>query len=822
MTRAALAGGVALLCVCAGSASAQTPPPALVSVVANADTVTSDPLGRRVSVKLRDVALRDALDRVAVAASVRLSYSGENLPLDRRVSIARDSATVSDILEELLRGFAVQPLAVAPDHIVLAPRAATAGDTAARGVAVLDRVVVTGSVIAASERPLPVALDVVRGREVERRDVSDLSQILDGSVPGVWMWEQSPTSMFARYGSIRGASSFGLSFPKVYIDGIEVANPLLLTQITPELVERVEVIRGPQGAALYGSDAISGVVNIVSRHEGAGTDGTHAMLRSEAGYSVSTFATGTVPTQEHVLSLRRGSNLRAGGVTFGVSTTGEYVPQAYSRELRGVGDFRRVGARSTFTMGARLFAKNAGVATSPLLTSLSPSQFPADSEPQRLRLYSLGSTLTLVPNEDWTYTVTGGIDGYSLSNVSNELAAIPSVVDTALRDASGSATRATLRASAVKRVGSPDGVMSTATFAGEQSLLWDHTLSPLPRPSSGSGGSDDVQRSVTGLSGNTGVSSQIDVAIHGNAYMSGGLRFEFIDQSRAPTQLATLPMLGGAWVRDMSIGTLKLRAAYGRGIRAPQSTMQVVTREPRRTIANPLLEPESQSGVEAGVDFFLSRLLGVHVTRFDQRASGLIQTVTIGDTTTTSSGPGPSGTPRYWFQLQNVGVITNRGWELQATSAVGPITMAGAASFVDSRVRQLARGYTGDLRPGDRMLAVPARTLSGSISWAARALDLSSTVSRASDWVNYDRLSIAQAWLAAGGDGRALTGTKLRTFWQNYPGATRLRAAASLELRRNLKLNITGENLLNFQRGEPDSITIVPGRTITAGIRARF
>jgi len=821
MTRAALGGSVALLCICAATTTAQTSPPAFVAAVVTADTGTSDPLARHVSMRLRDVALREALDRIALAAGVRLSYSGENLPLDRRVSIARDSAAVSELLDELLRGFAVQPLAVASDHIVLAPRAPTAGDTAARGVAVLDRVVVTGSVIAASERPLPVALDVVRGREMERRDVSDLSKLLDGSVPGVWMWEQSPTSMFARYASIRGASSFGLSFPKVYIDGIEVANPLLLTQITPELVERVEVIRGPQGAALYGSDAISGVVNVVSRHEGAGTDGTHAMLRSEAGYSVSNFASGTVPTQEHVLSLRHGSNLRSGGVTFGVSTTGEYVPQAYSRELRGVGDYRRIGARSTFTLGARVFGKNAGVAASPLLTSLNPDQFSSDSQPQRLRLYSLGSTLMLVPNEDWTYTVTGGIDGYSLSNVSNELAAIPSVVDTALRDASGSATRATLRASAVKRVGSADGVMSTATFAGEQSLLWDHTLAPLSRSSSGSG-SDDAQRSVAGLSGNTGISSQIDVAIHNSAYITGGLRFEFIDQSRAPTQLASLPMLGGAWVHDLSIGTIKLRAAYGRGIRAPQATMQVVTREPRRTIANPLLEPESQSGVEAGVDVFLGHLLGVHVTRFDQRASGLIQTVTLGDTTTSSSGPGPSGTPRYWFQLQNVGVITNRGWELQASSSLGPVTMAGAASFVDSRVRQLARGYTGDLRPGDRMLAVPARTLSGSVSWVARALELSSTVARASDWVNYDRLAIAEAWLAADGDGRVLTGSKLRTFWQNYPGATRLRAAASLEVRRNLKLSVTGENLLNFQRGEPDSITIVPGRTITAGIRARF
>ena len=820
MTRAAIP--VALLCICVASSAAQTSaaPVRLHGSSVALDTISDSPLERRVAVHVRDVSLREALDRIALAASIRLSYSGENLPLDRRVSVSSDTSSLAEVLDQLLRGFAVQPMAVAADHVVLTPRPPMPGDTAARGVAVLDRVIVTGSVIEASERPLPVALDVVRGREVERRDVSDLSKLLDGSVPGVWMWEQSPSSMLARYGSIRGASSFGLSFPKVYIDGIEVANPLLLTQITPELVERVEVIRGPQGAALYGSDAISGVVNIVSRHEGTSAAGAHALLRSEGGYSVSNFAPGTVPTQEHSLTLRHGSNLRAGGFTLGAATSGEYVPQAYTRELRGVADFRSIGARSTFTAGARFFAKNAGVASSPLLASLNPEHSDADSQPQRLRLYSLGSTLTIVPNDYWTYSLTGGIDGYSLSNVTNELSPIPSVADTALRDASGAATRGTLRASAMKRTGAPERALSTVTFAAEQSLLWDNTLAELPGYG---GGSDDViQRHVAGLSGNTGLSSQVDLAWRNTAFLSGGLRFELIDPSRAAAQVATLPMLGGAWVRDFPGLTVKLRAAYGRGIRAPQSTLKVVTREPRRTIANPLLEPESQSGVEGGADVFLGRFLGLHVTRFDQRASGLIQTVTIGDTTTSNSGPGGGSLPRYWFQLQNVGVITNRGWEMQATSAVGPITLAGAATFVDSRVRQLARGYTGDLRPGDRMLAVPARTLSGSIGWSSRLFELSSTVARASDWVDYDRLAIAQAWLAAGGDGRTLTGSKLRTFWLNYPGATRLRAAGSWELSRNLRLHLTGENLLNFQRGEPDSITIVPGRTLTAGVRVKF
>jgi iron complex outermembrane receptor protein len=31
---------------------------------------------------------------------------------------------------------------------------------------------------------------------------------------------------------------------------------------------------------------------------------------------------------------------------------------------------------------------------------------------------------------------------------------------------------------------------------------------------------------------------------------------------------------------------------------------------------------------------------------------------------------------------------------------------------------------------------------------------------------------------------------------------------------------LTGENLLDLQRGEPDNATIVPGRTVLLGVRA--
>jgi iron complex outermembrane receptor protein len=33
---------------------------------------------------------------------------------------------------------------------------------------------------------------------------------------------------------------------------------------------------------------------------------------------------------------------------------------------------------------------------------------------------------------------------------------------------------------------------------------------------------------------------------------------------------------------------------------------------------------------------------------------------------------------------------------------------------------------------------------------------------------------------------------------------------------------VTGENLLGAQRGEPDDVTIVPGRMMSAGVRVKF
>jgi iron complex outermembrane receptor protein len=51
---------------------------------------------------------------------------------------------------------------------------------------------------------------------------------------------------------------------------------------------------------------------------------------------------------------------------------------------------------------------------------------------------------------------------------------------------------------------------------------------------------------------------------------------------------------------------------------------------------------------------------------------------------------------------------------------------------------------------------------------------------------------------------------------------TRIGGRIGYSFSRGMTFTLDGENLLNEQRGEPDNITVLPGRTLSAGLRLRF
>lgn len=780
------------------------------------------PLDRALAFATRGLSLRDALDRLSAAAGIRISYSAELLPLERRVCVSREARTVGDVLAELLRDTPVVPVVAGQDHVVLAPRRGEIIAGEAQGgfsrVVPLERVVVTGSAGGGPQRALPFVVDVITAEQMAREGTAPLTRFLATGASGPWGWEQSPSAMLARYGSIRGASSFGVSAPKVFIDGIEVANPLLVTQIAPEAVERIEVIRGPQGAALYGTDAISGVVNIVTRHEGTDSGASPVRIRGSVGRAESEFASGGALAQEFAVALRRGTSVRSAGLDVGFGGLGDFLPDGASRYVLASGTARQVGARSITTAIVRFYDARAGGALNPLLAeAMGPS---ADSllaafagREQRLRQYTVGTTIKVAPDDRWTHTLIAGIDGDRLDGVPDERTPVPSPAEGTWRGSTGGADRGTLRLSSVARLAAGAETELTLTLGAEMSALREEVGLPAPPPRNGKEQVGPVP--IVNWSQNTGVVAQASAAVRDRLHLTGGLRIER-NEGLVENEYAALPVLGAVWVTEVAGATLKLRGAYGSGIRPARNPVRDhAWGGSSLQLGGTELAPERQSGLEGGFDLALGSTFSLQLTAYDQVASGLIQRVALA----VETSDGRRQTP---YEFQSVGQISNRGWEMQGIARLGRLSLEGAAAGVDSRVRRLAAGYGGDLRAGDRMLEVPTLTLSGTAAYRAQGWTAALTGYRAFDWINYDRLALARDFQARTRPAAEMAGPGLRGYWRRYDGVPRVNATATLDVARGTVLVLTADNLLDRQRGEPDNLTIVPGRTLLLGLRAAF
>ncbi|HKR10106.1 MAG TPA: TonB-dependent receptor, partial [Gemmatimonadaceae bacterium] len=772
---------------------------------------------------------------IATASSIRLSYTTEMVPLDTRVCASFDSIPLGNALGLLLRGTSVLPTAAGGDHVVLAPtQTAGGGDAHDATPKILDRVVITGGAIETPARRLTVAMNVVSGSQLSRYPEGNLTQALSDAVPGLWVWQGAPTSLLAHYGSIRGSSSFGSTYPKIYVDGIELANPLLATQFAPETIDRIEIIRGPQGAALYGTDAISGVINIVTRHDGS-NGGPRTIVRSSVGAASSAFVPRAAITQDHAVTIRGGSNAQSGNLSFTSGSVGEYLPGAFVRSTSGSAGFRAVRSKFIASGTARLFASESSDPISPLFSDSLSATRAGLAIPESVQEYTAGGTATFIANDVWTHTLVAGFDGSRVTNIPDYHTPLPSASGPDVGSAGGNANLATLRFSSVAKVGQPDNLESTLTLSAETSWLDFRSQAEADTAQGTAAPATSIVRRLT-----SAAVAQANFAWRDAGYLTAGLRLERNASLGTISTYSALPMLGVAGVHDFGLVTVKLRSAYGRGIRAATTPIrETAWFDPRRQSRLLDLDPEQQSGVEAGLDLFVGKTFGLQLTRFDQLASGLIQRVAYVTYDQNSAGSGgndgtggrepgvapPSqpyapGDRHIGYVLQNVGQITNRGWELKGDLQLSALTLTGTYSTVDSRVRRVAQNYIGDMQVGDRMLEVPARTGSLTASWLGAGWSSSLTASRSWDWIDYDRVALAGAFSNSTQSDAQLVGQQLRNYWLRYSGVTRLRASLSRNLFRGLSFTMNGENLLNRQHGEPDNITVVPGRTLSVGLRA--
>src|SRR5438477_4861773 len=144
---------------------------------------------------------------------------------------------------------------------------ASLGASAAAAAQEPDTVVLNPVVVTATRVPTPAdavtaAVTTLSGRELQLRGIRTVAEALR-AVPGAAVVETGSyggqTSLF-----LRGGES---DYVKVLVDGVPQNQPggaFDFADLTTDNVDRIEIVRGP-GSVLYGSDAVTGVIQIFTR-----------------------------------------------------------------------------------------------------------------------------------------------------------------------------------------------------------------------------------------------------------------------------------------------------------------------------------------------------------------------------------------------------------------------------------------------------------------------------------------------------------------------------------------------------------------------------
>jgi iron complex outermembrane receptor protein len=213
----------------------------------------------------------------------------------------------------------------------------------------LSEVVVTALGVKRESKSLGYAVNTVSGKDITQAGATNFASALYGKAPGVRIASATGGSTSGVNINIRGVNSVtGKTQPLIVLDGVPIRDGEFnnndywgdqrmrgngLLDLNPEDIESVTILKGASAAALYGSEAVNGVV-LVTTKSGRGNKGFSVDVN--ANYST-----------DQVAYLPRYQDVRGPGIHSFISDGGQgedgFVYQDLdgngSKETRGVGAF---------------------------------------------------------------------------------------------------------------------------------------------------------------------------------------------------------------------------------------------------------------------------------------------------------------------------------------------------------------------------------------------------------------------------------------------------------------------------------------------------
>jgi outer membrane cobalamin receptor len=546
-------------------------------------------------------------------------------------------------------------------------------------------------VVSASQVDLPLSqaaasVDVVGRQEIAARQLRTVGDALR-AVPGLAVAQNgtlgSLTSLFTR----GGESDYTL----VLIDGMRAnafGGGVDLSQVPLVDAERVEIVRGPQ-SAVFGSDAIGGVVQIVTRPCGGTLQRCDRADASIEGGSLATVRgrAATAGTRSGFSWSAHGEHAQSDGFTGTAPATGEAVSNDDGEVQHAGGSLgwrRRGGAelrgQAQFSFTERGFPGAFG-----------SNPIGAYTAVDRV---SRGDTNRRQVGAQWVQPWGGAASRVrqrteaSLSDFDGEFV---SRFGRSESDTRRVAVRTQTDAALTSSWGVSGGVELLRERA-DSTFITNEQFAPVP-----------VRRAVGGYFGEVRYAPSARVSI------AGGVRVEQIRRDAlaadpnafsprpafpASTMVSTNPRIAAAYLVQGDAGgaSTRLRASAGTGIRPPDAFDIAFT-------DNPQLKPERSRSVDAGVQHTFARA-----------AVTLDATVFLNDYDDLIVPIGRSFQDASRYRTDNISNARSRGLELAASARPWvALSLRGSYTLLDAEILAVDRGSAAPApyRVGERLIRRP-------------------------------------------------------------------------------------------------------------------
>ena len=698
--------------------------------------------------------------------------SGRPLPRAIVQVVAPDGTTAASTFTDADGAFRV---ANAPDGCRLqasltgftsatAPCSASAVTLALPVAPIAEHVVVSATRTEAPSGQVGAALTVFDGAEIEGRQQPLVSDLLRDAPGAMVVRTGAPGGLTSLF--VRGGES---TYTKVLLDGVPLNDPggaFDFSNITSQNLDRVEFVRGAN-SALYGSDAMTGVVQLFTKRGAAAKPeyhfsvegGSFSTARGSAGLAAQT---GRVDYSLDVTGYSTDNdvpNNRFRNTTVSGTAGAAF---AHDASLRFVG---RVEDGRAGTPGQTAFGRPDLDAYYKRLDGVWGVSFDQSLGAFHQRaMYGLNiqhqQSTDLVADPPYTPSFDGHTSPFEFDDFTFD-----------------SRTNLTRHRASYQA----DGTWATAhagTHVDTALVDWDGERATLVDALANT--SDREARD------NVGVSLQHQ-AMWSQAFVTAGVRFEH----NASFGNAIVPRVSAAAYLRKSTGTIgstRVHATAGSGIKEPNFTQSFSTSP--FFLGNPDLKPERSRSFDAGVE---QRLAGdrarVDATWFDNRYKDIIGLQIVDPAAYTS-------------QYFNIGLTTAKGAELSGDVAlVRGLRARAGYTYLDSNILQ-STSTSPVFQPGNEAFRRPKHSGFVDLGWVGPRGTIDLTGTFVGRRVDSDFSSLVPAMTS--NDGYAL--------WD-------LRASARVT--RRVSLTGAVDNLTDRQYMEPLGYPAL-GRAVRGGIRVGF